>query len=202
MNAAFYCVERRALERYRELEPPLDFAKDLFPRMLADGARLHGYRSFEYIKDVGTPARVDKAERDLLSGAVARARRDRPQAAVFLDRDGVLNELRGYVRTPEELVLIPGAAQAVRSLNQAGLRAVVVTNQPVLARGECTLEALRPHPRQAGHRARARGRLPRRALPLPAPPAFGIPGRGRGPEDRLRVPQAEDRPDPARPPPS
>ena len=143
VNAAFYCVERRALERYRRLDPPLDFAKDLFARMLADGARLHGYRSFEYIKDVGTPARVDKAEGDLLSGAVARARRDRPQAAVFLDRDGVLNELRGYIRTPEELVLIPGAAQAVRSLNRQGLRAVVVTNQPVLARGECTPEALR-----------------------------------------------------------
>ena len=99
----------------REAAPPLDFAKDLFPRMLAEGARLQGYRSFEYIKDVGTPARVDKAERHLLSGAVARARRDQPQAAVFLDRDGTLNELRDYVRTPEDLALIPGAADAVRT---------------------------------------------------------------------------------------
>jgi histidinol-phosphate phosphatase family protein len=143
VNAAFYCVERAALAPYRGLEPPLDFAKNLFPRMLAEGARLHGYRSFEYIKDVGTPARVDKAERDLLSGAVARARRDRPQAAVFLDRDGVLNALCGHIRRPEDLVLIPGAAEAVRILNRQGLRAVVVTNQPVLARGECTPEGLR-----------------------------------------------------------
>jgi histidinol-phosphate phosphatase family protein len=143
VNAALYCVERSAIERYHGLEPPLDFAKDLFPRMLADGARLNGYRSFEYIKDVGTPARVDKAERDLLSGAVARARRDRPQTAVFLDRDGVLNELRGYIRTPEDLELIRGAAEAVRALNRQGLRTVVVTNQPVLARGECTLSELR-----------------------------------------------------------
>jgi histidinol-phosphate phosphatase family protein len=143
VNAAFYCVEREALARWRGLAPPLDFAKDLFPLMVAEGARLNGYRSFEYIKDVGTPARVDKAERDLLSGMVARARRDRPQAAVFLDRDGVLNELRDYVRTPEDLTLIPGAAQAVRALNRAGLRTVVVTNQPVLARGECSPEGLR-----------------------------------------------------------
>lgn len=143
VNAALYGLERGALERYRALEPPFDFAKHLFPRMLADGARLHGYRSFEYIKDVGTPARVDKAERDLLSGATARARRDRPQAAVFLDRDGVLNELCGYVRTPDELVLLPGAAEAVRALNRAGLRTVVVTNQPVLARGDCTPQMLR-----------------------------------------------------------
>lgn len=138
VNAALYCVERGALERYRGLAPPFDFVKDLFPQMLADGVRLHGYRSFEYIKDVGTPARVDKAERDLLSGRVARDRRDRPQAAVFLDRDGVLNLLCGYIRTPQELVMIPGSAEAVRALNRAGLRTVVVTNQPVLARGECT----------------------------------------------------------------
>lgn len=143
VNAAFYCVERRALEAYRALPAPLDFAKDLFPRMLADGARLVGYRSFEYIKDVGTPSRVDKAEGHLRSGAVARARRDHPQAAVFLDRDGTLNALRDYVRTPDDLALLPGAAEAIRTLNQHELRAVVVTNQPVLARGECTAEGMR-----------------------------------------------------------
>jgi histidinol-phosphate phosphatase family protein len=143
VNAAFYCLERRPLERYRDAAPPLDFAKDLFPRMLAEGARLLGYRSFEYIKDVGTPARVDKAAGHLASGAVARARRDHPQRAVFLDRDGTLNALREYVRTAEELSLLPGAAEAVRRLNQHELRAVLVTNQPVLARGECSFAELR-----------------------------------------------------------
>jgi histidinol-phosphate phosphatase family protein len=143
VNAAFYRLERRALEPYRELLAPIDFAKDLFPRMLADAAQLVGYRSFEYIKDVGTPARVDKAEAHLRSGVVARSRLDQPQVAVFLDRDGTLNELRDYVRSPDDLVLSPGAAEAVRRLNQHELRAVVVTNQPVLARGECTPEGLR-----------------------------------------------------------
>jgi histidinol-phosphate phosphatase family protein len=138
VNAAFYCLERRPLERYRAATPPIDFAKDLFPRMLADGARLMGYRSFEYVKDVGTPARVDKAEAQLRSGAVRRARRDHPQAAVFLDRDGTLNALRDYVRRTDDLHLLPGAADAVRRLNQHELRAVLVTNQPVLARGECS----------------------------------------------------------------
>jgi histidinol-phosphate phosphatase family protein len=138
VNAAFYCLERRPLERYRAAVPPLDFAKDLFPRMLADGARLVGYRSFEYIKDIGTPARVDKAEAQLKSGVVRRARRDHPQAAVFLDRDGTLNALCDYVRRTDDLRLLPGAAAAVRHLNRHELRAVLVTNQPVLARGECS----------------------------------------------------------------
>jgi len=138
VNAAFYCLERKALERYRAVVPPLDFAKDLFPRMLADGARLMGYRSFEYIKDVGTPARVDRAEAQLRSGAVRRARRDHPQVAVFLDRDGTLNALRDYVRCTDDFHLLPRAADAVRRLNRNELRVVLVTNQPVLARGECS----------------------------------------------------------------
>ena len=143
VNAAFYCLQRGPLEAYRDAAPPLDFAKDLFPRMLADGRRLMGYRSFEYIKDIGTPARLDAAEAQLLSGAVARARLDRPQAAVFLDRDGTLNQLRDYVRKPADLDLVPGAADAVRRLNKHEFRVVVITNQPVLARGECSFEDLR-----------------------------------------------------------
>ena len=59
----------------------------------------------------------------------------RPQM-VLLDRDGVLNADRpDSVKTPEELVLIPGAAEAVARLNRAGVKAVVVTNQSVAGRG-------------------------------------------------------------------
>jgi len=55
---------------------------------------------------------------------------------VMLDRDGVLNQDRPEsVRCPEELALIPGAAQAVARLNRAGLPVVVVTNQAVVGRG-------------------------------------------------------------------
>ena len=55
--------------------------------------------------------------------------------AVFLDRDGTLNEERGYLRELESLELIPGAAQAVRRLNDAGILAILTTNQSGPARG-------------------------------------------------------------------
>ncbi len=58
-----------------------------------------------------------------------------PRAAVFLDRDGVLIRDTDYVRTLEEVELIPGAADAVRALNDAGFVVVVVTNQSGVARG-------------------------------------------------------------------
>jgi len=136
VNAAFYVVERRALEPWADRMPIGDFAKDLFPAMVAAGVRLRGQVSFEYIKDIGTPARLDKAERHLRGGLVARARRSQPQRAVFIDRDGTLNELAGFIARAEDLALLPGAAEAVRRLNDAEFRVVLVTNQPVLARGE------------------------------------------------------------------
>ena len=55
--------------------------------------------------------------------------------AAFLDRDGVLNVDHGYVHRLEQLDLIPGAAEAVRLLNQAGFLTIVVTNQSGVARG-------------------------------------------------------------------
>ena len=68
--------------------------------------------------------------------------------AVFLDRDGVLN--RAVVRggkpqapgTPEELEILPGVAEACARLRGAGLRLIAVTNQPEIARGTLTREAV------------------------------------------------------------
>jgi D-glycero-D-manno-heptose 1,7-bisphosphate phosphatase len=55
--------------------------------------------------------------------------------AVFLDRDGTVNEEVGYLRDLSELRLIAGAGAAIRRLNEAGLKVVLVTNQSGVARG-------------------------------------------------------------------
>lgn len=57
------------------------------------------------------------------------------EAAVFLDRDGTLNREQGFVRSPRELEVLPGARDAVRALAAAGFRLIVVTNQSGIARG-------------------------------------------------------------------
>ncbi len=55
--------------------------------------------------------------------------------AVFLDRDGTINEEVGYVNHVDRLMLLPGAVQAIRLLNENGFKTVVITNQSGVARG-------------------------------------------------------------------
>jgi D-glycero-D-manno-heptose 1,7-bisphosphate phosphatase len=61
--------------------------------------------------------------------------RDKQHAAVFLDRDGTINEEVGYLDHLGKLRLVPGAAEAIRLINESGMKAVVVTNQSGVARG-------------------------------------------------------------------
>ena len=59
----------------------------------------------------------------------------RQRGAVFLDRDGTIIEDVAYLRHPDQARLIPGAAQAIKRLNDRGILAIVVTNQSGMARG-------------------------------------------------------------------
>ena len=56
-------------------------------------------------------------------------------AAVFLDRDGTIVEEVGYLDSLEKLILFPHTAEAIRTINESGIRAVVITNQSGVARG-------------------------------------------------------------------
>ena len=141
VNAALYIVRRNALPPASA--DPIDFAKHLFPQMLGNGAELFGYVSPEYIKDTGTPHRLDAVRRDLASGIIARSSLAVPQRAVFLDRDGTINEERGHIRHADSLHVFESAGPSLRRLHEAGWRTILITNQPVLARGEATAEDLR-----------------------------------------------------------
>lgn len=143
VNAALYIVRRDSLLPWRASPEQLDFGKHLFPRMLKAGLALRGYNCPEYIKDAGTPARLEKVRRDFLSRAIARASLSSAQKAVFIDRDGTLNEEAGHIARAEDLRVLPGTGIALRRLNQSEWRAIIVTNQPVLARGEASEQDFR-----------------------------------------------------------
>jgi histidinol-phosphate phosphatase family protein len=145
VNASLYVVRREAL---RPLVPTmggvqakLDFAKDVMPALIARGSRVLAYRSSEYIKDMGTPERLRKVEADWAAGRISLHAQAVPSPAVFLDRDGTLNVDKG-VRSAADVELFAGAGFALASLRAAGYRLVVLTNQPMIARGEGSAEDL------------------------------------------------------------
>jgi histidinol-phosphate phosphatase family protein len=138
VNAGLYVLEKSALEPFRNSAKGIfDFGKDLFPQMLRGHKKLFGYNSPEFIKDIGTPERYDKISAQFEAGIVQKSSLVSPQRAVFLDRDGTLVPDKDCLRDANELELLPGIAEAIHKLNLAGWRTVVVTNQPVIAKGFC-----------------------------------------------------------------
>lgn len=143
VNAGIYILERSVLSKLHGLPAKPDFGKHVFPLLLEQGAHLVGYRSPEYVKDAGTPERLKKTAQDLLSGRVATCSLRHAAPAVLLDRDGTLLVEDGYIRRPEQVALLPGIGKALARLNQSEYRTALITNQPVIARGECDEAGLR-----------------------------------------------------------
>ena len=100
------------------------------------------YDSPEYVKDMGTPERFQQVEADYKNGVVQAKNLTNKQKAIFLDRDGTINKYVGFLRNIDDFELIEGVAEAIKLINQSGYLAIVVTNQPVIARGEVTWEEL------------------------------------------------------------
>ena len=109
---------------------------------LAGTGQMFCYDSPEYVKDMGTPERYEAVCRDFIAGTVQAKNLKEPQKAIFLDRDGTINRYVGFLRKKEQFELLPGVAEAIRKINASGYLCIVVTNQPVIARGEVTVPEL------------------------------------------------------------
>lgn len=140
VNAGIHILSPTLLEQIKTPHK-LDLDRDIL-KPLVEYGKVYAYDSPEYVKDMGTPERYHIVCDDYAKGKIAERNLSKPQKAVFLDRDGTLNEYVGFLRKPEQLRLIEGVAEAVKKINASGYLAIVVTNQPIIARGECSLEDL------------------------------------------------------------
>ena len=121
--------------------PKVDLDRQLL-KPLAGTGKMLCYNSPEYAKDMGTPERYYAACTDYKSGKIQGKNLRNKQKAIFLDRDGTINKYVGYLRDVEQFELIDGVGEAIRQINSSGYLAIVVTNQPVIARGELTVGGL------------------------------------------------------------
>lgn len=109
---------------------------------LCGSKKMYCYDSPEYVKDMGTPERYEAVCHDFAIGTVSAKNLCNKQKAIFLDRDGTINKYVGFLRQINDFELLPGVAEAIKEINASGYLAVVVTNQPVIARGEVTISQL------------------------------------------------------------
>ena len=128
--------------RHPEQPDKIDLDRDVLKPNIKSG-RIFAYDTPEYIKDMGTPDRFYEVEQDLQSGKVAARNLSKKQKAIFLDRDGTINVYKGFLTKAENFELLPGAAEAIKQINRSGYLAIVVSNQPVIARGDCSFDDLK-----------------------------------------------------------
>ena len=83
-NAAVYVVRRDALRPFSRNSEKLDLTKDILCRLVAAGSRVLAYRSSEYIKDMGTPARLQRVEADWQAGKISLEQSGQKRPTVFL----------------------------------------------------------------------------------------------------------------------
>jgi len=141
VNAGVHILSADFLKKCSFDKEKIDLDRDILKPNI-QGGRIYAYSTPEYIKDMGTPERYAQVTSDIKNGIVSGKNLHNKQRCVFLDRDGTINTYDDFVRKPQDLHLIDGAAEAIKIMNSLGFLVIVITNQPVIARGEVDFETL------------------------------------------------------------
>lgn len=138
-NAGIFIVSNELLKSFDILQK-LDFEKDIVFKCICENKNIMSYRSTEYVKDCGNIDRFNSIKADIDNNIPQIRNLKNKQKAIFLDRDGTINTFIPYLNNKNQFSLIDGVCDAIKRINQSEYLCIVVTNQPVIARGEATLE--------------------------------------------------------------
>lgn len=140
VNAGLHVISPEVLNM-RFTTEKIDLDRQVLKQLCGTG-KMYCYDSPEYVKDMGTPDRFEGVCKDFKNGIVESRNLKNKQKAIFIDRDGTINKYVGFLREAKQFELKDGVSEAIKKINQSGYLAVVVTNQPVIARGEVTYDGL------------------------------------------------------------
>lgn len=140
VNAAFYVINKTCLSQTPFADDVLDFAQDIMPGIIVN-SNVYAYQTPEFIKDMGTPSRLLKVRQIYAN----RFRNTTGNRVICLDRDGTINPCKNgdYITHVNDFELIEGVGEAISKLRNLGYFVVCVTNQPVIARADVSLNDLK-----------------------------------------------------------
>ncbi len=140
--SGIYIINKKLLKRILKNKYQ-DFSRDLFPKIIKDTKKIYAYKSREYAKDIGTPQRLELARKEFNLIKYKKGNINSKIPAIFLDKDGVINKDEYNFKYQKPLDFIDGCFKAIKKINKSGYLAVVITNQPAVAKGFITLEKLK-----------------------------------------------------------
>ena len=135
-SAGLFLITRASLSHYPQ-------ARDLGSNLLVEAAEhndLYIFTDSHYLKDTGTPERLEATNRDFENGVIDRKGSLGLRSALFLDRDGVINSVQPEVYQADDYKVLPGVAGEIKKANERGIPVFVVTNQPGIAKGLMSFE--------------------------------------------------------------
>lgn len=140
VNAGVMIFSKSTLDLITEPKK-YNYEKDIVLPLIKKG-KVFSYKSTEYAKDMGTPERYETVSNDYINGITKIRNLSNKQKCIFLDRDGTINEYVGFLKNVNEMNLISEVNDAIKKINNSSYLAIIVTNQPIIARGESTVENL------------------------------------------------------------
>lgn len=174
VNAGLYILKADVLDVIKG-EEYIDLEKDVLSELISQRL-VYGYYTPEYVKDAGTPERFRAVSEEQKKGVWSSRNLENMQKCLFLDRDGTVNQYKGLISDPDELELEENAAEAVKLINASGYLVIVVTNQPVVARGMCDIDMVEKIHRKLGVLLGEKGAYLDDIIFCPHHPDRGYPG--------------------------
>ena len=134
VNAGVMIFSKNCLDLIPDLNK-YNYEKDII-KPLIDKGQVIAYKSSEYVKDMGTVSRYKQVIGDYNNGIVSERNLSKLQKCIFLDRDGTINKYVGFLTDIDDFCLLDGVSSAIKKINESGYLCIVITNQPVVARGD------------------------------------------------------------------
>ena len=133
-------IIKKKILNYIEDNKFQDFSNDILRKLIKKKIKIYGYNTREYVKDAGTPQRINAIKNHLKTIKYKKGSLKTKIPAIFLDRDGVINKEYPNKHYQNPLEIIDGAFEAVKKINQKGFLSVIITNQSAVAKGVVTID--------------------------------------------------------------